>query len=442
MNENNKPENRQAGRHMSNAPKRPTTENFRLNLTEEQIATGPIGPLRDTRKAANQNTQSYSRQYQSEEEKRRERKAHKKRNKIKAGKNKRVFKIVWLAMVILCSLTLAGYLKDGAFDFLAASRQTRQEIVEIEIPEQISISNLAKILKENKIIDKEEFFKLYFNLTAKDDLEYVKAGKHAIAANMDYQEIIDNLLSGDAAEVVKITVVEGDNVLDIANLLEENEVCSAEDFLKEVNLSTYQNNSYPQIKELTNTTERYYLLEGYLYPDTHFFYKDSKPSTVVETLLGNFEIKTKFLDDLFAESEYTKDEIMTLASIIQKEAANVTDMYNISAILHNRLKNGAANDVPMLQCDSTIYYPYHTKKDLPEHLAKQKYESKYSTYSIEGLPAGAICNPGIDAIKAALMPSEEYSDYLYFCHSKDGTAYYARTADEHIENERLAGLRE
>ena len=106
-------------------------------------------------------------------------------------------------------------------------------------------------------------------------------------------------------------------------------------------------------------------------------------------------------DDI-AKSGYTTDQIITLASIIQAEAANTDDMYMISAILRNRLENGAEHDIHTLDCDSTVYYPYKTANDAPEGFV-----SSYSTYDNSGLPAGPICNPGLEAIKAAIYPSED-----------------------------------
>ncbi|MEG1426563.1 MAG: endolytic transglycosylase MltG, partial [Oscillospiraceae bacterium] len=134
-------------------------------------------------------------------------------------------------------------------------------------------------------------------------------------------------------------------------------------------------------------------------------------------------------------SQMSMDQIITLASIIQAEAADTGDMYKVSAVLHNRLDRGGEAGTPRLQCDSTIYYPYKNKEDAPAG-----YESSYNTYEIQGLPEGAICNPGIDAIKAALNPDPENADSFYFCHSADGTAYYASTAEGHQENLQAAGL--
>ena len=109
--------------------------------------------------------------------------------------------------------------------------------------------------------------------------------------------------------------------------------------------------------------------------------------------------------------------------------------------LENRLESGSSVNIYHLDCDSTTFYPYRTKEDVPED-ERDTYVSRYDTYTITGLPAGPICNPGIDAIRAVLDPSTEMSGYYYFCHDKNGKAYYARTQAEHEENMREAGLLE
>lgn len=132
-----------------------------------------------------------------------------------------------------------------------------------------------------------------------------------------------------------------------------------------------------------------------------------------------------------SESEYSLDEIMTIASIIQAEAADVDDMYNVSSILHNRLSADADIGVSNLGLDSTKYYPYRSALDVPKNEGKN-YTGKYDTYNKAGLPAGPICNPGMDAILAAINPND--TGYYYFCHDKDGNAYYASTIYEHEAN--------
>ena len=143
--------------------------------------------------------------------------------------------------------------------------------------------------------------------------------------------------------------------------------------------------------------------------------------------------KVTTIEDMLKKnrSDYTLDQVMIVASIIQSEAADTDDMYYISSIIYNRLNADEDMGVKYLGLDSTKFYPYRTQADIPED-ARDTFESSYDTYSKEGLPAGEICNPGMNAIIAALNPKD--TNYYFFCHDKDGNAYYASTIYEHNEN--------
>ena len=141
------------------------------------------------------------------------------------------------------------------------------------------------------------------------------------------------------------------------------------------------------------------------------------------------------------------DKLLNVASLIQAEAANKEDMYLVSSVIWNRLdtiNNGGKSifnefSLEILRIDSTINYPYKkNNKTVNKNVDKIK-EACYNTYKIKGLPAGAICNPGRDAIIAAINPKK--TDYYYYCHSKSGNAFYARTNQEQITNLKKAGIR-
>ena len=232
---------------------------------------------------------------------------------------------------------------------------------------------------------------------------------------------------------------EGMTVVEVAELLEKNGVSSKEEILEACNSDIFDTN-YKDVANIDNVDARYYKLEGYLFPDTYEFFEKDSAEAVLKRFLKNFEnrLDEEMRADI-KQSGYTLDEIIIMASIIQAEAANTDDMYMISAILHNRLRDGAAHAIHSLDCDSTLFYPYDSKEDAPEGFL-----SDYSTYGslggVSGLPAGAICNPGLEAIKAAIYPSEEGSTYYYFCHDKQSTPYYAATIEEHNANLKTAGL--
>jgi UPF0755 protein len=413
------------------------TGNFKLNIDERDLATGTVD-LPERRSQPPRPEYSANKAYLTEKERRAEKKAHKKRDKLKARKNRRVFALVWVCMVLLVSFTLASYLIQGSNDFFAANRT--EGTTEVTIPENVTAKELSQILYEAGAIKKPEFFNLYCSITVgEDEMEWFQPGVYQLETNMDYEDLINTLQGGnETKEVVTVTFPEGTTALEAAALLEENEVCSAEDFLTAIDSDDFDD--YYGIDQITNGSSKYYKLEGYLFPDTYDFYKGEEIGSVVGKLLTNFKNRVSDLEDKIAASDMTLDEVIIMASIIQREAANVNDMGDVSAVLHNRLDFGGEYGIYRLECDSTTYYPYKRAEDVPETGALSY--GDYDTYQIQGLPAGAICNPGLDAIEAALEPNTEgdAASYLYFCHAADGTAYYATNAEDHEYNKQLAGL--
>ena len=313
----------------------------------------------------------------------------------------------------------------------------------VNIPEGglTDVDQLAQILYDSGAINKPEFFSLYCKITMdEEELSWISSGAYELETNKDYEDLINTLQGGnEVKEEVTVTIPEGYNALEIAAVLEENEVCDAQEFLDYLNTGDFTN--YEEVAQIGDTSGRYYALEGYLFPDTYTFYKNDDLDMVIGKMLNNFHEKmTEDILNSVAQSDYTLDEIITLASIIQNEAADSNDMYKVSAVLHNRLEWGGQQDIYVLGCDSTVYYPYRNAAAVPTSDALSY--GNYNTYDIQGLPPGPISNPGIDAIMAALRPSTDGNApyYLYFCHAADGTAYYATNQWDHEYNLQLAGL--
>ena len=214
---------------------------------------------------------------------------------------------------------------------------------------------------------------------------------------------------------------------------------------------------YGFLKEI-NHNDVLYKLEGYLFPDTYNFYKNTNVKEVINKFLSNYEKKinkkevTSDSDEKLSivqranNAGVSMKDLINLASLIQAEAANEDDMYMVSSVIHNRLKtidNGMVSPfgeggMGLLGIDSTVWYPFRTKEAVPEDL-RSKYPTNYDTYLNKGLPPGPICNPGAVAIDAALSPKN--TQYYYFCHSKDEKkSYYAKTLSEHNQNLKKAGL--
>lgn len=233
--------------------------------------------------------------------------------------------------------------------------------------------------------------------------------------------------SSEPAPPLTFTLVipEGYTLARIGMVLEDKGVCTADEFIAASQNGDFS--AYPLIAEQIPSSKRCFKLEGYLFPDTYDIYSVDTPDAIIRKILDHTE--QKISADLRAEiaaSGYTVDEILAMASIIEKEAFGAEHMPNISSVLHNRLDSGMR-----LQCDVTITYvegaikPFITGE-------KDRYNSYYNTYKCAALPAGAICNPGLAAIKAAINSAD--TDYLYFVTDSEKNYYYAATWEEHEKN--------
>lgn len=236
---------------------------------------------------------------------------------------------------------------------------------------------------------------------------------------------------------VRVTFPEGLTLVQIAEKLEESEVCNASRFIALTNDMTYiQTLPYSFINEIENRQERAFILEGYIFPDTYEFYRGESEEKALSRFLDNTERKlTAEYRQRAAELGYSLDEIITLASIVQEESYTNDSVKNVSSVLHNRLRSPS---FPRLQCDVTIHYVNDYITDSKFLSATDGYAEKYNTYKCEGLPVGAICNPGLASIEAALYPAE--TDYYYFVTDSDWNYYYASTYAEHKKNCNAVGL--
>lgn len=238
---------------------------------------------------------------------------------------------------------------------------------------------------------------------------------------------------GDETGTVNVQIPEGATVRETAQTLERAGVCTMKDVFDAANSSAFD--SYSFIASIQNADSRYYKLEGYLYPDTYNFWKGQKADSVLKAMLDNFQNKTAGLNWQNAAG-LTKEQVMTLASIVQRESTT-SDRTNVASVFVNRLKSGSTVNIYRLQADSTMYYPYRAKGNVPTQFPV--FQSTYNTYNIAGLPAGPICTPSLASIQAALNPAS--TKYYYFCHSAAGASYFAETLEQHNANLVTAGLR-
>ena len=342
------------------------------------------------------------------------------------GRTARV--LIYIGFVMGVSLFMSYFILQGANDLFGFNKQDVQ--VEITVPEGSSVSDVARILKENGVISEPTIFTLYSQSRNDEDeeTEFVP-GTYVLNPKMSYDEIIITLTAGLSDDAtVEVTFPEGLTAHDIADLLEENGVCSADEFITALNEHDYSRFDF--VANIPPSENRYLKLEGYIFPDTYEFYVGENVDSVVSKFLRAFDANwTSELSNRAEELGMTMDEVVTLASIIQRESSEVEEMNMVSGVFHNRLNN--QDTYPLLQSDVTINY---VETDIKPYLqvADQEMYDSYNTYVCTGLPVGPICSPGVAAMKAAVYP--ESTNYFYFVTDSEGTYYYAATLDEHLRN--------
>ena len=333
--------------------------------------------------------------------------------------------LIFLAVIIVTTSILSYIGISCIGDMLAINRS--DESVEITIPEDSNYEEVIDILYDNDLIKNRLFCKLFTQYRDFDEETYL-SGKYYLQSSMGLEGMLrDMMVSPVTAETIKLSFPEGWTVQQIFEKLEKNDVSEASKLYSTIR----SNYSYDFFIEIEDDNKRYLKLEGYLFPDTYDFYVGADTNYVIKKFLDNFE--SKWTDEYQARADklgYTCDEIIIIASIIQKEADNVEQMKTISSIIHNRLNNDAR--YPTLGCDSTGLYVSNYVTPIVGDAAGLSYYSYYDTRSNKGLPPGPICNPGMDAIKAALYP--ESTNYYYFAHDNSGKIYLAATLDEHNTN--------
>lgn len=225
---------------------------------------------------------------------------------------------------------------------------------------------------------------------------------------------------------VKVTIPEGYSVPQVFNLLVKKGVCASTDLLYDA-MEHYDFSYYPLVAAIEANENRHFKLEGYLYPDTYEFYRLSKPQDVIGKFLRNAESKlTENIRQKALGMGYQVDELLTIASMIEKETGDYELMPSIASVIYNRL-----NIKMKIQFDSTYFYVNRYIEPYIDQDAGTYY-SAYDTYQCVALPAGPICNPSMEAIQAALNPA--VTDYLYFYSDDKGEYHFSA---EHVNPKTL-----
>lgn len=368
----------------------------------------------------------------------------KKRKKKKINHTRTMGQVFLGAVLSVTAIGLGVFLSvhviEAMRDITGMAKTNRS--IDFEITENMSVSDIVDGLHKEGIINNPSLMKMYINFT-KSDTEFLN-GPHTVNSNMSYNNILTSLRNEkEYTETIEVTIPEGLSVAEIGELLEKNYVCRASDF--EAYVKNKQN-LFDFEEGLKTNSNRMFMLEGYLFPDTYEFYvvdylkKDPNYNTstwaekAAKKMMNNFEGRiTKKMKARMKEMGMTLDETIILASLIQREGTNEENMAMISSVFHNRLND--PETFPNLQSDAT--YTYITETIRPRTNASnkaqmQKIEAAYDSDHCVGLPVGAICNPGLEAITAALYPDD--TNYYYFLAARDGTFYWAETLEQHEQN--------
>ena len=312
---------------------------------------------------------------------------------------------------VLASLLLVAGLSGMTFQLLNQPVGESSQARIIEIPKGMSFHRIADRLRRENLIAHEWFFSGIARLKGED--RKIIPGEYELHPGMSPTEILAKLVEG-RIHYHKVTIPEGYTIEQIANLLAAKSLTDRGDFLR----LTRDSNMIKSLKLQVPT------LEGYLFPDTYFFSRPISPDAIIRTLVRRFwDVFSPAYLARTSDLDMTVQEVLTLASVIEKETGLSQERPLVSGVFHNRLRK----KIP-LQSDPTVIYAL---KDFDGNIRKEDLlvESPYNTYLVVGLPPGPIANPGKEAIRAALFPTP--TDFVYFVSRNDGSHEFSSTLAEH-----------
>ncbi len=340
-------------------------------------------------------------------------------NIFKLSKFKIVFMLINVLFIICIACASYFYFEITNFLNHPFNVSSPEKIFTIK-PGQ-SLTSIANNLEKEKLITNQIYFKLFVRY--KKSGKNLQAGEYLLSGSKSPVQILDILLKGKV-KLYRITIPEGLNIRESALLVEKASFCKKEAFIE-----LCKNRSFIISLDIKSTS-----LEGYLYPDTYFFPKHASCETIISTMISHFKaVFHSEWESRARELNHSTHEIVTLASIIEKETGDASERPLISSVFHNRLKKNMR-----LESDPTVIYGI---KNFDGNIKRKhlKMLTPYNTYQIKGLPIGPIANPGAKAIEAALFPVQ--SDYLFFVSKKDTTHKFSKTIQEHNRAVRKYQLR-
>ncbi len=331
---------------------------------------------------------------------------------------------VWKSFVLIFTILVVG----AAIGVSSLTRDVRQidiaqEII-VDIPEGAGSSMVAELLEDNGIIKYPAIFKLCSRLGAYDGR--YQPGTVTISPMMSYNDILGAIVVSER-DSIKVTIPEGYTIKQIAEVLSEAGVATSDEFYAALNPDSYD---YRFLKDLPQRDNR---MEGYLFPATYDIAPGMSAQEIVNLMLKTFD--ECFTDGYYArakERNMTVDQVVTLASVIERETNADTERAKVAGVFYNRLKD----NMPLQSC-ATVQYVLGENKPVLS-IEDTQIDSPYNTYKFTGLPIGPIASPGADCIKAVLYPED--TDAYYFCLGKNGEHIFSRTYEEHTKAMEASGL--
>lgn len=333
--------------------------------------------------------------------------------------------VVWLALILAIGVTAGRMLWVCAADVLAFGRENKP--VTVTIYEADTMDTITDKLYDAGLIRYKGLFQLYASIS--DAEEKIKPGIYDLNTLYDYHALVSFMTPRSSREVIELTIPEGYTCRQIFDLLEENRVCTA------VDVAGYAADGELKDYWFLENVERgdKYCLEGFLFPDTYEFYKNSTPREALERMLNNFE--ARFSEEMRAQIDalnesvtgggYTVREVTIVASLIEKESAAPTESPSIAGVIYNRLFRWEGNPA-YLNIDAAIIYAQGGNADT----INTQLDSPYNTYTHTGLTPTPISNPGLASLQAALQP-ENHNYYYYVLNPSTGMHQFSTTQEEH-----------
>lgn len=381
---------------------------------------------------------------------RRERPAHKGRPRRRKGAGllgipHLIAAVIWLMVILAIGVSLGRIVWVCASDVLAFGRESKEVVVSIESSDDLE--TIAAKLQDAGLIRYPDLFLLYADLASIEEEGKITSGTFTLNTIYDYNALVKAMApsSGSRAVVEDVLIPEGFSCRQIFALLEEKGVCKASEL--EAYAASGELSDYWFLEGVERGDK--YCLEGFLFPDTYDFYENSSPRQALEKMLSGFEyrfteemraqidtLNAQLADKMRANGDseeyitshqFTIREVVTVASLIEKETSSNDESFNIASVIYNRLCSWG-NNPRYLNIDATIIYALDGKTDLTAE--DMTVDSPYNTYRNAGLPPTAIANPGVASLTAALNPAET-SYYYYVLDPDAGSHIFSKTYEEH-----------